>query len=283
MTERPASNTAVGVAMLRAAHQILDGTPRVLDDTIIVRLLGPNTEWSVRERTEQMLGPGATALRAHVLLRSRYAEERLKLAVRREVTQFLILGAGLDTFAYRQPEWAGRLRIFEVDHPASQADKRERLKAASIDMPPNLVFVPVDFERETLRARLLSEGFDLSQPTFVSCLGVLVYLTTDAIRDLLRLIASLRTGSECVLTYGGNSRPGESGRKSLADMAAAAGEPFRSPMDVDALNKLCADVGLQQPTFPTTTEIAKYLGDRQDWLRPPTRSSIASVLVAEQQ
>ena len=269
--------------MLRAAHQILDGTPRVLDDTVIVQLLGPNAEWSVRERTGQMLGAGATALRTHVLLRSRYAEERLQLAARRGVTQFLILGAGLDTFAYRQPEWASALRVFEVDHPASQADKRERLKAASIDIPPNLVFVSVDFERETLRARLLSEGFDFSQPTFVSCLGVLVYLTMDAVRNLMRLIASLPTGSECVLTYGGNQRLSDSGRQSLADMAAAVGEPFRSPMDVNALNELCTDVGLQQPTFPTTAEIADYLGERQDWLRPPARSSIASVMVAERQ
>ena len=269
--------------MLRAAHQILDGTPRVLDDTVIVRLLGPNTEWSVRERTEQMLGTRATALRTHVLLRSRYAEVRLKLALQRGVTQFLILGAGLDTFAYRQPDWGAMLRIFEVDHPASQADKRKRLEAASIDIPPNLVFVAVDFERETLRARLLSEGFDFGQPTFVSCLGVLVYLTMDAIRDLLRLIASLSTGSECVLTFGGNHRPRDSGRQSLADMAAAVGEPFRSPMDLDALNQLCADVGLRPPTFPTAAEIAEYLGDRQDWLRPPARSSIASVMVAERE
>lgn len=267
--------------MLRAAHQILDGTPRVLDDTIIVRLLGPGTEWSVRERTDQMLGPRATALRTHVLLRSRYAEERLHLAVERRVTQFLILGAGLDTFAYRQPEWADALRIFEVDHPASQADKRQKLGAAKLDVPSNLVFVPVDFERETLRGRLLSEGFDFSQPTFVSCLGVLVYLTMDAIRDLLRFVAALPPGSECVLTYGGHRHSRDSGMPSLADLAAAVGEPFRSPMDLTALNELCADVGLEQATLPTIAEIAAYLGDRQDWLRPPARSSIASVTVAE--
>lgn len=283
MTDRAASSTAVGVAMLRAAHLILDGLPRVLDDTIILRLLGPDTEWSVRERTEQMLGPRATALRTHVLLRSRYAEERLHIAMERGVTQFLILGAGLDTFAYRQPEWAGALRIFEVDHPASQADKRQKLGGAGIDIPSNLVFVSVDFERETLHARLLSEGFDFGQPTFVSCLGVLVYLTMDAIRDLLRFIAALPRGSECVLTYGGHRHSKDSGTPSLADLAAAVGEPFRSPMDLPALNELCAEVGLEPPTLPTTSEIAEYLGDRQDWLRPPSRSSIASVMVADRQ
>lgn len=266
--------------MLRAAHQILDGMPRVLDDTVIVRLLGPDTEWIVRERTEQLLGTQATRLRTHVLLRSRYAEERLHVATGRGVAQFLILGAGLDTFAYRQPEWATGLRIFEVDHPSSQTQKREKLKTASIPVPPNLVFVPVDFERQTLRRRLLDEGFDFDRPAFVSCLGVLVYLSMDAIRDLLRFLAALHAGSECVLTYGGHHQAHGSGARSLAEMAAAVGEPFRSPMDLAALAALCADAGLQQPTVPTTEEIAAYLGDRQDWLRPPTRSSIASVQVA---
>jgi methyltransferase (TIGR00027 family) len=269
--------------MLRAVHQLLDGMPRVLDDTVVVRLLGPNTEWSVRERAAQMLGPRATALRTHVLLRSRYAEERLQTAVQRGVTQFLVLGAGLDTFAYRQPEWARTLQIYEVDHPASQAAKRDRLAEAGIAIPDNLSFVPIDFERDTLRHRLGVEGFDFSSATFVSCLGVIVYLTKDAVKDLFYFIASLAPGSECVFTFGGNSRPTEVGVPSLADLAAAAGEPFRSPLDIAAVNALCAGVGLPEPIFPTAEEIQGYLGERQDWLRPPARPSIASVTVAPRQ
>ncbi|MEO9225488.1 MAG: class I SAM-dependent methyltransferase [Gemmatimonadaceae bacterium] len=280
MTDRPASNTAVGVAMLRAVHQLLDGLPRVLDDTVVVRLLGPDTEWSVRERAAQMLGPRATALRTHVLLRSRYAEERLQLATSRGVGQFVILGAGLDTFAYRQPEWSKSLRIYEVDHPASQISKRERLEAANIRLPENLVFVPTDFERETLRYRLGVAGLDFSGATFISCLGVIVYLTKGAVKDLFHFIASLAPGSECVFTFGGNSRQTEAGFPSLADLAAAAGEPFRSPLDVAAVGAVCTDAGLPEPIFPTAEEIKSYLGERQDWLRPPARASIASVTVA---
>lgn len=222
----------------------------------------------------------ASALRTHVLLRSRYAEERLRLAVDRGVVQFLTLGAGLDTFAYRQPDWARGLRIYEVDHPASQKAKRERLAKASIKVPDNVTFVSVDFEHETLRDRLVAHGFDFAAPAFVSCLGVLVYLTVDAVTDLFRFIASLAPPSECVFTFGGHSRPTTPGVPSLGEIVAAAGEPFRSALDIGEVKALCAEVGLPAPVVPTDAEIASYLGDRRDGLEPPARTSIASVMVA---
>ncbi len=280
MTERPASRTAVSVATLRAAHQLVDEPPRILDDTVIVRLLGPATPEYVQEHIERFREPRAMALRAHVLLRSRYAEERLQAAVGRGITQFLVLGAGLDTFAYRQPPWASSLRIFEVDHPASQQSKRERLASADIALPDNLTFVSVDFEHETLRERLAANAFDFSALTFVSCLGVLVYLTNDAVVDLFDFVGSLGPSSECVLTFGG-ARPQDPNVPSLADMAAAAGEPFLSVLDVDALRALCVRAGLEPPVFPTVAELERFVGDRSDGLRPPERQSIASVTVAE--
>ena len=222
----------------------------------------------------------ARALRTHVLLRSRYTEERLHLAIDRGVVQFLTLGAGLDTFAYRQPEWAVGLRIYEVDHPASQKAKRERLAAASITVPGNVRFVSVDFEHETLRDRLVAHGFDFVAPTFISCLGVLVYLTKDAVADLFRFIASLAPSSECVFTFGGHSRPTTPGVPSLGEIVAAAGEPFRSALDIGEVGALCTEVGLPAPVVPTDAEIASYLGDRRDGLEPPARTSIASVMVA---
>lgn len=222
----------------------------------------------------------ARGLRTHVLLRSRYAEERLHLAVDRGIVQFLALGAGLDTFAYRQPDWATGLRIYEVDHPASQEAKRERLAAASIAIPDNVTFVSVDFEHETLQDRLLAHGFDFAAPTFVSCLGVLVYLTMDAVTDLFRFVASLSPSSECVFTFGGHSRPMPPGVPSLNEIVAAAGEPFRSALDIYEVGALCAEVGLPAPVVPTDAEIASYLGDRVDGLEPPSRNSIASVTVA---
>jgi methyltransferase (TIGR00027 family) len=282
VTERPQSNTAFGVAVLRAAHQLHDGYPRVLDDRVILELLGPEVAKHVAENPERYSDPRVAALRVHVLLRSRYAEERLRLAVARGVQQFVVLGAGLDTFAYRQPEWASSLRIFEVDHPASQKAKIDKLSQAAIAVPENVAFVSVDFEHETLRDRLVDHDLDFSAPVFVSCLGVLVYLTMDAVTDVFRFIASLQDGSECVLTFGGWARKGDSAAASLADMAASAGEPFLSPMDADEVTALCDTTGLAQPVFPTTAEILEYLGDRRDSLRPPTRSSIASVMVARQ-
>jgi methyltransferase (TIGR00027 family) len=125
--------------------------------------------------------PGALAVRAHVLLRSRFTEDQLALAVRAGIGQYVILGAGLDIFAYRQPGWAAGLRIFEVDQPASQQVKRERLAAAGIAEPGNLTFAAIDFETESLLDGLPRDGVALDAPTFVSWLGVSMYLTREAV------------------------------------------------------------------------------------------------------
>lgn len=268
--------------MLRAAHQLHDGYPRILDDSVILDLLGRGVTQHVAENPERYSDPRVKALRLHVLLRSRYAEERLRLAVARGVRQLIVLGAGLDTFAYRQPEWASEIRIFEVDHPASQKAKLDKLQQAAITVPQNLTFVSVDFEHETLRDRLADHHFDFSAPAFVSCLGVLVYLTMEAVNGVFQFLGSLQQGSECVLTFGGWARPGDSAIASLAEKAASVGEPFLSPLDADALSGLCAMAGLAAPVFPSSAEIAEYLGHRHDGLEAPTRSSIATVMVARQ-
>ena len=139
--ERGSSSTAMRVAELRAAHLLMDGEPKILDDRIVLRLLDPDTIEKIRRHGEELNAPWLLGMRSHVLLRSRYAEDRLEEAVNRGVDQFVILGAGYDTFAYRQPPWTSGLKIFEVDHPASQRAKRERLKAAGIETPSNLAFV----------------------------------------------------------------------------------------------------------------------------------------------
>lgn len=279
MAERSASSTAVGVAMLRAAHQLLDGPPRILDDSVVLALLGPALVARVRERARLYAEPWSLSLRTHVLLRSRYAEERLREAVERGVTQFVALGAGLDTFAYRQPAWATALRLFEVDHPASQAAKRERLRAAGIPVPGNVTFAPIDFEGETLRDGLSRAGFDPGARTFVSCLGVLVYLTREAIDALFAFIAALPAGSECVFTYGGDRTGGEGGRPSLASLVARLGEPFRSGMSIEDIGVVLDRAGLPRSTQPTDAQIADWLGDRHDGLRPPRLDRISSVVV----
>src|SRR5262249_22320665 len=157
---------------LRAVHQLIDGQPKILDDAAVIPLLGSTIIDRVMSDPARLETPGARALRSHVVLRSRYAEDRLASAVERDVRQFLVLGAGFDTFAYRQPEWARDLQIFEVDQPASQQAKRARLEASGLAIPSNLTFVVADFEHRTLHDILVDGGVDITKPAFISWLGV---------------------------------------------------------------------------------------------------------------
>ena len=179
-----ASRTALRVAQRRAVHQVLD-QPCVLTDPIAIPLLGP--EFSYDAAGE--MHPFARAFRAFMAARSRYAEDRLAACVALGVTQYVILGAGLDTFAYRNP--FPELRVFEVDFPATQEWKRALLAAADIAVPANLTFVPLDFEHMTLAAGLAGAGFDSSKPAFFGWLGVVPYLTLPAFRATLETIAAL--------------------------------------------------------------------------------------------
>lgn len=278
MTERSGSKTAVGVAMLRAAHQLLDGQPRVLDDTVVVALLGPELIARIHAEPARFREPRSMALRSHVLLRSRFAEERLHRAVARGVTQLIVLGAGLDTFAYRQPPWASALRIYEVDHPASQSAKRARLEAARLAVPPNVTFAPIDFEQDTLASGLARAGFDPAAKTFVSCLGVLVYLTSEAIAELFAFVASLPAGSECVFTFGGTRGPEDEGRPSLASVAGDLGEPWLSSMEIEDVTAVLARAGLPAPLLMPREDAAAWLGMRADGLELPRRERVATVV-----
>ena len=279
MPERDASKTAVGVAILRAAHQLLDGEPKVLDDTVIVALLGPEAAERLRAEPGRFREARAMGLRSHVLLRSRFAEERLRESVARGVTQLVVLGAGLDTFAYRQPAWAAALRIYEVDHPASQAAKRARLEAARIAIPSNLTFAPVDFEHDTLDAGLARAGFEPAAKTFVSCLGVLVYLTREAIAELFAFVSRLPAGSECAFTFGGTRTPEEPGRPSIATAAAELGEPWLSNMEIEDVVAVLARAGLPAPVLMSRQKAVEWLGDRSDGLELPKRERVAAVVV----
>jgi len=171
MDEGRPSRTAQSTAQLRAAHQIVDH-PRILDDPLALRIIGSRAEAAVRANPQgdQRLA----TLRAIVVLCSRYAEDELARAVHRGVGQYVILGAGLDTFAYRNPYPAWGLRVFEVDHPATQARKRARLHEAGIDIPDSLAFAPVDFEKETLADALRRAGLRTDEPVFFSLLAHLM-------------------------------------------------------------------------------------------------------------
>ncbi len=272
-----ASRTALAVAWLRAAHQVLDEPPLILEDPIALRLLGPGGADMVRARTAELQTPGARAWRGHVVLRSRYAEDRLGAAAVRGVRQYVVLGAGYDTFGYRQPAWAHTLRIFEVDQPASQRAKQSALAASSVEAPPNVAFVPVDFEAEALGDALRSAGVDWTAPVFFSWLGVMSYIGQEAADQVLRLVAAFPRSSEIVLTFA----PRDAAR--LARTAAAVamlGEPWRTFIDAAELVDKLRAFGFAETALLGPGEAdARYFTDRSDGLPPPRRASIAAAIV----
>jgi len=195
------SQTALGTAYLRAAHQMLDGEPKLLDDPVAITLLGPDAWGRIQANADAYRTPIAESLRAHVVLRSRFAEDRLADAVSRGITQYILLGAGLDTFAFRQPQWAQSLRILEVDHAQTQLLKRQLMNAADLAPPANVNYLGMDFERESLQECLLRHDVAVDEATFFSWLGVTMYLRESAINAVLRFVAGFPAGSEIVLTF----------------------------------------------------------------------------------
>ncbi len=234
MIEARPSRTALRVALRRAAHQLVDHQPLVFPDPLAVPILGRELGEELRRtpvpERSQGSRPHSAALRAFVVGRSRYAEDTLAESVQNGSTQYVLLGAGLDTFAYRNP-FAG-LRIFEVDHPATQRWKRDLLREAGIREPEALTFVSIDFERERLGEELARGGFDPSERTVFAWLGVVPYLTREAFRATVGFLAEQSRGSAVVLDYGQSREvlpPLEQlAHDSLASRVALAGEPFRS-------------------------------------------------------
>jgi methyltransferase (TIGR00027 family) len=228
------SRTALGAARLRAAHQVLDQAS-ILADPLAVRILGDDIEVSLDHARTHRSGP---RMRWFIASRSRIAEDALDIAADAGATQLIVLGAGFDTLAYRT-QLAGRLRIFEVDHPATQARKREMLAAAAIAVPETLSFVAVDFECETLSERLEAVGFRSAERSFFSWLGVVPYLTEAAIFSTLGYMAQLPGGAEVVFDYvnPATSIPaaGRAAHQALAARVSAAGERFQSYLETEPL------------------------------------------------
>jgi len=211
---------------------VLEGG-RIFHDPLALRILGSDAETVAREADER-----AGGLRLFIAARARLAEDTLAAAIARGTRQLVVLGAGLDTYAYRAP-LAGGLRVFEVDHPATQAWKRSLLEAAGIAIPRALTFAPIDFEREILGDVLRAAGFDATRPSFFTWLGVTPYLTEEAIVTTLGYIAALPGTSEVVFDYASppTSIPAEfrAAYDALAARVAAAGEAFKSYFTSDAL------------------------------------------------
>ena len=261
------SRTALRVAIRRVAHQIAD-PPSVLDDPIALRLIGPGYENDL----ERAMHPVGRDFRSFMAARSRYAEDHLAQSIAAGVCQYVILGAGLDTFAYRNP--FPHIRVFEVDFPATQAWKRSLLANASIQLPANLIFVPLDFEHKTLAAGLAEAGFDAGRPAFFSWLGVVPYLTLDAFRATLETIARLPAGTGVSFDYGvprhALSLMGRMAFDRLAARVAAAGEPFRLFFTPQELEDEFRRAGFHRSEQRGSQELnAMYFAGRADGLKLP--------------
>ena len=266
------SRTALRVAMRRAAHQLYDAQPLVLDDPIAVPILGPDYLPEVHKTATKLHKPFSIALRAFLVARSRYAEDLLARAVAGGVTQYVLLGAGLDTFAHRNPHLS--LRVFEVDHPATQQWKRELLETSGIPSPPSLTYAPVDFEHHPLPEQLQSAGFNPSVPTFFAWLGVVPYLTLAAFRSTLRFIAAQPSGTGVVFDYGQprSALPffEQLAHDSLSSRVQLAGEPFQlffTPPEI------AAELSSNGASFNTIEDLgspeinARYFTHRTDNLK----------------
>jgi methyltransferase (TIGR00027 family) len=266
------SRTALRVALRRAAHQMFDAKPLVLDDPVAVPILGqtyveelyrtPGRKTGAKER------PYSVALRAFLVARSRYAEDNLRIAVEGGVTQYVLLGAGLDTFAHRNPY--PQVRVFEVDHPATQQWKRELLESTGLPTPANLTYTAVDFECEALDERLVETGFDPKAATFFAWLGVVPYLTQSAFRSTVEFISAQPTGTGVVLDYG---QPRsvlpffeQLAYDSLAARVQLVGEPFQ-------LFFTPSKIAFELEAFRTVEDLgsdeinARYFSGRSDSLK----------------
>jgi len=193
-------DTGLYAATQRAAHQFLDHPPKIFEDPLALRIIGAEAESKLRRNPAQFQNPLERELRALMVVRNRFAEDELARSIQRGVRQYVILGAGLDTFAYRKS--FPLLRVFEVDHPATQVEKHSYLEKAAIPIPGSVTFVSVHFERQMMIDALGQSGFKSNELTFISWLGVVRYLSPEAfISVVTSIVSSMRPGSEVVFDF----------------------------------------------------------------------------------
>ena len=265
------SRSALTVASLRAVHQLLD-EPLVFPDPIALPLLGASAEAALRADPFVLNDPMSRGLRGALVVRSRFVEDELARCVAAGVRQYVLLGAGLDTFAYRNPYREEDLRVFEVDHPGTQRWKQQLLAEASISVLPSLTFVPVDFERGELAGALRQAGFRADQAACVSWMGVTMYLTADAVLRTLTTLAGFAPGSCLCFDYripATMLNPVERVMSdAMAQQVAALGEPWLSAFDPTQLQGQLLELGFSSAESATPEGLnMRYFARRKDGLR----------------
>jgi methyltransferase (TIGR00027 family) len=261
-------NTAVRTALWRALHTLSDAQPRIIEDEVGLKLVAPPGDW--QERPDMKF---TKRLRVSIVARARFVEDLVIDQSKERVSQYVILGAGLDTFAQRQPTIASRLEIYEIDQPGTLAWKQQRLEELGFGIPAYLHFVPVDFERSSWWDELLRAGFDINKPVVVACTGVSLYLTKEAIFSTLKRVATLAPGSTLAMTfYLPLALLDEEDRtmQEIAEKGArAAGTPFVSFFTVAEVMDLAHQAGFRQAKTISTIEMERlYFEGRTDGLLP---------------
>ncbi len=268
MIPRSPSQTAVLTAAARALHRE-EPPPWVLDDHLALDLAGDEGVSIAGRLRDELSAENLLTFSRWMCVRARLAEDVVERAVADGIRQYAILGAGLDSFAYRRPDLLAGLRVFEIDHPASQAWKRERLAELGVDLPANLVFAAVDFERHTLRAGLQAAGFDFTARAVFSWIGVTMYLTLAAIEATLETVAACPPDSRIVLTYNlppsaleGQGRAIES---RMSRLVGEVGEPWISlftPAEAEVLLRRCGFGAVDH--FGPAEAVRTYFAGRPD-------------------
>jgi methyltransferase (TIGR00027 family) len=277
MPDDPAAspdNTAVRVALWRALHLEVDPPPHVLEDDVGLKLAAPDEGW----RSRPDMSPFTRPFRASIVARARFIEDLVTEQAARGVEQYVILGAGLDTFAQRRPELAAQLRVFEIDRPGAQAWKRQRLVELGLGIPSFLRLVPVDFEAgDAWWEQLAAAGFDSGRPAVVASTGVSMYLTKEAIMATLRQVAALAQGSTLAMSF---MLPIEltdpevrAGVERAIEGARANGTPFISFFTPSEMLSLARDSGFSEVQHVSAAMLAeRYFAGRTDGLRPPNNA-----------
>jgi methyltransferase (TIGR00027 family) len=265
----------VRTALWRALHVLADPSPHVLEDVVGLELAGPDEHW--RDRPDMDVET-TRPFRASIVARARFIEDLVAEQTRNGVSQYVILGAGLDTFAQRRTELGSRLHVFEVDQPGHQAWKRNRLTELGFGLPQWLHLVPVDFEAgQSWKERLVDDGFDATQPAIVVSTGVTMYLTRGANETALREVATLAAGSTFATTFilplelaDADVRPG---LERAAEGARASGTPFISFFTPSDMVALAETAGFREVRHVSAAELAeRYFTGRADGLRPPNNA-----------
>ncbi len=278
------STMAEGSAYLRAVHMAIDGEPKILNDSLVSTLLGPELGDKIAADRDRLNSAGLIKARSLIVMRSRYAEDELAAAIDRGVTQYVLLGAGLDTSPYRSGHPSQDIQTFEVDHPDTQRWKLEKLKNAGVPLPENLHHVAVDFERESLAEQLIAGGFNRNEPAFFAWLGVSYYLNRESVRDIFTYVAGLPSPSQLVFDFVmDDSELNErerTGIKKIISFVEKFGEPWLCRLGPSELQQMLTDAGFSE-TFYFSQERAnkRYFADRTDdlWLDFTTQMMSAIV------